>query len=352
MNLVDQQANRNTAYALSLLRVGAGYWAHVRGDIATMSATMLDIVGGIGHTNVGRIAGTSRRIKSVSLATGRATDKWLAGRLTDLASSSAGFEKRSLDRLAGVKLPSGKWQAVDSRTVVAGSLFLGKPRADHWGQLFEGGADAVTAQVRVGMISNFTGADLRKFVRDQLESIYAKPTDRHIRTMVGQIHNAARDAQRRRFSGMVKAIRWVAALERRTCPTCAGYDGKLFDLDHNPIGHKLPWNGGPGSIHPRCRCTDVTEFRKLIKIRDGRLKPKKKAERAALLTARSFPKTTGSRTGYVGRNQRGKTGYSGKAWLGFGGLGKSPTLPALLTNMAGPSAWPRSNDYLIREKSK
>lgn len=340
MNLVDQQANRNSAYALGLLRVGAGYWAHVRRDLATMSATMLDIVGGIGHTNVGRIAGASQRIKSVSLATGRSIDRWLIGQLKDLAASSAVYEKRSLDSLAGFNLPGGKWQVADSRTVVTGSLFLGKPRADHWRGMFESGADAVTAQVRLGMISNYTGTDLRRFVGDLLEGIFAKPTERHVRTMVGQIHNAARDAQRKRFSGMIRAIRWVAALERRTCPTCAGYDGKLFDLDHNPIGHKLPWNGGPGSIHPRCRCTDVTEFRPLNQIRDGRLKPKKKVLHVGLPTARSFQRITVSKIGCETKARPGKRGFWGKVLRACGEGAKSPIWPVYLTSGANPLPCP------------
>jgi hypothetical protein len=46
---------------------------------------------------------------------------------------------------------------------------------------------------------------------------------------------------------------WVAALDGRTCFYCANLDGKMWDLDLNPIGlnpYKFPQN----LTYPNCRC--------------------------------------------------------------------------------------------------
>lgn len=50
-------------------------------------------------------------------------------------------------------------------------------------------------------------------------------------------------------AGVVK-VRYLAVLDNRTCPTCAGDSEKTFDLVDAP---SLP-------RHPRCRCTTVAEF--------------------------------------------------------------------------------------------
>jgi SPP1 gp7 family putative phage head morphogenesis protein len=50
-------------------------------------------------------------------------------------------------------------------------------------------------------------------------------------------------------AGVVK-VRYLAVLDNRTCPTCAGDNDKKFDLVDAP---SLP-------RHPRCRCTTIAEF--------------------------------------------------------------------------------------------
>lgn len=43
---------------------------------------------------------------------------------------------------------------------------------------------------------------------------------------------------------------WDAALDRRTCPTCAGMNGKWVPADQDFSV------GVPGAIHPYCRCVE------------------------------------------------------------------------------------------------
>lgn len=55
-------------------------------------------------------------------------------------------------------------------------------------------------------------------------------------------------------SGVVKAYRIVATLDRRTSDTCKGLDGKVFKLEEMRVGETYP------PFHSRCRTTTVAEF--------------------------------------------------------------------------------------------
>lgn len=74
---------------------------------------------------------------------------------------------------------------------------------------------------------------------------------------VGQLSNAAIEANYQLNRDIIKAKRWLSTLDGRTTLTCAARDGKLYTLDNKPIGHNLAWGSGPGAIHWLCRSTSV-----------------------------------------------------------------------------------------------
>ena len=49
------------------------------------------------------------------------------------------------------------------------------------------------------------------------------------------------------------ALVWSSTIDLRTSPPCRARDGKQYTTAHKPIGHALPWLGGPGALHWRCR---------------------------------------------------------------------------------------------------
>jgi hypothetical protein len=55
---------------------------------------------------------------------------------------------------------------------------------------------------------------------------------------------------------------WSSTLDTRTSIWCITRDGKAYTPgDHKPIGHKIPWLGGPGKIHWCCRSTSVPRLK-------------------------------------------------------------------------------------------
>jgi hypothetical protein len=51
---------------------------------------------------------------------------------------------------------------------------------------------------------------------------------------------------------------WVSTLDGRTSPECRARDHLLYTkVDHKPVGHSVPWRGGPGRLHWCCRSTSI-----------------------------------------------------------------------------------------------
>lgn len=77
-----------------------------------------------------------------------------------------------------------------------------------------------------------------------------------VRTSVQQVAADTKMAILKENADILKGMQWVATLDSRTTLLCAARDGKLYDLDGAPIGHKLPFLGGPPA-HWNCRSTLV-----------------------------------------------------------------------------------------------
>ncbi len=74
------------------------------------------------------------------------------------------------------------------------------------------------------------------------------------RTALSHMAQFTRQRQVEANVDLVKAISWTATLDSRTSAICSQRDGKLYTpVTHKPIGHELPWMGGPGAAHFNCR---------------------------------------------------------------------------------------------------
>jgi hypothetical protein len=79
-------------------------------------------------------------------------------------------------------------------------------------------------------------------------------------TRIQTAANASRMETYRKNAADFKSVEWLATLDSHTCLRCAARDLKeytLMDDPPKPIGHALPWDGGPGVIHWGCRCIAV-----------------------------------------------------------------------------------------------
>jgi len=78
-----------------------------------------------------------------------------------------------------------------------------------------------------------------------------------VHASVMSIANQQREALYQANPKLVRGLRWLATLDGRACLFCAARDGQVYELDHRPRGHDLPWDGGPGACHFGCRCVSL-----------------------------------------------------------------------------------------------
>lgn len=128
--------------------------------------------------------------------------------------------------------------------------------------------------VRMGYIEGQTISQIMQRVRgtrargfaDGIIEIDRRNLESVVRTAVS--HTAA--VTRERFNDangdIIKELEWDSTLDSRTTEICMLRDRKRYTKDKKPIGHKLPWLGGPGRAHWCCRSCEVAitkSFREL-----------------------------------------------------------------------------------------
>jgi len=82
-----------------------------------------------------------------------------------------------------------------------------------------------------------------------------------VQTALSHTAQTARSAFVAANADVIKGEQWVSTLDARTSEGCRLRDGLLYTTDHKPIGHSIPWLGGPGALHFNCRSvsTPVTK---------------------------------------------------------------------------------------------
>lgn len=87
-----------------------------------------------------------------------------------------------------------------------------------------------------------------------------------VRTATQTVANDVRLASYEANADIIKAVQWVSTLDSRTSEICIARSGKTWSFpDFNPIGHSIPWNGGPPA-HWACRSTSIPVTRTMSEI--------------------------------------------------------------------------------------
>lgn len=116
--------------------------------------------------------------------------------------------------------------------------------------------------IRIGYVENQTVSEIVKRIRgtraekyaDGLLEIDRRSAEAVVRTAISHTAGVTRDRFFNANKSVIKAIVWTSTLDSRTSEGCRIRDGKHYTPEqHLPIGHKIPWNGGPGALHWNCR---------------------------------------------------------------------------------------------------
>jgi hypothetical protein len=132
-----------------------------------------------------------------------------------------------------------------------------------------GRAKAVRDAIRIGYVQSQTTPQIIKRIRGTKAKNYAdglmEQPRQHIESVVRTAlsHTAAftRDRFFKANSDLIRAISWSSVIDARTSEGCRIRDGLEYTADdaHKPIGHSIPWLGGPGNLHWNCRSIGVPE---------------------------------------------------------------------------------------------
>ncbi|MGY3265809.1 phage minor head protein [Lysobacter sp. HA35] len=198
----------------------------------------------------------------------------LEAALQDELRSYAGYEadyqrialRRAIPSAIQLRFPVA---GVSAEQVYAAALsrpFQGRLLRDWTKGLEAGRLDAVRNAVRAGYVEGQTTSQIVQRIRGTKALRFAdgvlersrRDVATVVQTALGHTAQTARQAMVDANADLVKAVKWTATLDSRTSPMCRVRDGLQYTPDdHKPIGHKIPWLGGPGRLHFNCRSVSV-----------------------------------------------------------------------------------------------
>ena len=97
--------------------------------------------------------------------------------------------------------------------------------------------------------------------KDGLVEVDRRDAEAVVRTATSHYAAAARRDFYAANNDLFSRERWVSTLDGRTSEACQVRDGLLYTCPgHDPVGHDVPWLGGPGELHWNCRSVSVPEL--------------------------------------------------------------------------------------------
>lgn len=144
--------------------------------------------------------------------------------------------------------------------------FQGRLLRDWAANLEQSRMTQIRNTVRAGFVQGQTTADIIKAIRGTKalkfkDGILERPRRELaavVQTALSHTAQTARQVMTDANLDLIKATQWLSTLDSKTSPPCRLRDGLMYTPDdHKPIGHTIPWGGGPGRLHFNCRSVSV-----------------------------------------------------------------------------------------------
>lgn len=218
-------------------------------------------------------------------------ERLLASVTETIRTAYRGIDFSMSDQLAGLSESEGIWVktildrglGIDTLTTIPGPNFLraiasdvliqGAPSSEWWARQAGDLVEKFGDEVRQGMIAGDTNSKIVQRIRgtraagykDGIMEATRRNAEALVRSSVQSVANAAHLATARENSDVVKGVEQISTLDGRTTVICISYSEKTWDLDGKPIGHKLPFNGGPPR-HWNCRSILVPLLKSFLEL--------------------------------------------------------------------------------------
>jgi hypothetical protein len=270
--LQDEQIGRNAdllRYQNWLVARVIGLLNKVDNDLFAALTRALDRLPA-GELNVQRLEellGSVRRLNAQAYA---AAGRELTEQLRDLVEVEGQFQFE----LFQAEVPPQVIAAVGVNAVSTNQVFAAVTSRPFQGKLLKEWATSIEESrivrirdaIRIGYVEQQTIDQIVRRIRgtkargyaDGLLEIDRRNAQAVVRTAVSHTAATAREKFYEANEDLIKAEKWDSTLDSRTTPICQIRDGKLYKpVTHAPIGHKVPWLGGPGRAHFGCRSASV-----------------------------------------------------------------------------------------------
>lgn len=167
----------------------------------------------------------------------------LSGRLAEIARSEAEWQAGALTQAIPVQWETTIPSPEILRQAVLERPFDGMPLSGWFDGLERQAQQNLQRAVRQGLIEGETMAQITSRVRRTID-VTRNSAEAVARTSVIHASTQARERTMAENSEVVKGVQIVVTLDNRTCTTCMGYDGKVFE----------PEQGQRPPFHAQCRC--------------------------------------------------------------------------------------------------
>ena len=241
-----------------------------RTDADLMAQLQAALDRGASQTTVQQIDAMLYSVRALNVAAYHAVGLALTQTLTEFA----GYESAKQIVMIHSALPAEVRIVVDLQKVTGNQVYAAAMARPFQGRLLNEWMDGLQADraakirdaVRIGYTENQTSEQIIRRIKGTKAAGYAdglldKPRrdlETVIRSAISHTANVARDNVATANADIIKATAWLATLDTHTTLGCALRDGKQYTTDtHKPIGHALPWDGGPGRRHFNCRSTST-----------------------------------------------------------------------------------------------
>lgn len=270
----DRIADLFTRHAIDLQRVEAGQRRAIRRILKDLEGDIVAQLARIDPTGVQRQGARQARleklleqVRDTIRASYRNSATLLSGELRELADIEATFAARAINQGVGFGLVTVEVTRNQLAGLVDGVLVQGSPVSEWWQRQAGDTLQRFTDEMRRGIAEGETNAQLIRRVRGGTQNgepvqgfmeVTRRNAEALVRSATQATAQAAREITYGQNADVLKGIMWMATLDSRTTVGCAARDGLLYSVgDHQPIGHSLPWESGPGNRHWGCRSTSA-----------------------------------------------------------------------------------------------
>lgn len=219
---------------------------------------------------VERLESLLASVRTLNLAAYQAVERELTAELRSLAEYEAGYQAQLFRSVIPPQIVSTVGvAAVNVDQVYAAAMarpFQGRLLREWAADIGETRMVRIRDAVRMGFVQQESIGQIVQRIRgtrargykDGLLEIDRRSAEAVVRTAVSHTAGFVRDRHYEENSDLIKAEAWTSTLDSRTSEICMLRDGKQYATGaHKPIGHSLPWLGGPGRAHWQCRSCSV-----------------------------------------------------------------------------------------------